>query len=163
MFGNGLLFGQGQVFGSAFVGQNTIKSSIVFKDTVNELFIGSDFTGSNGAYALIDNLRISDISRPIFLPFGESIDVNYSPNLDVVFPVTTDLYTTLLMDFDTLVSLNTSFSTLKNKKTGLFDFTVNIFDSFGIVSSSAKVKQVLEELINTLKPANSRVYINYIE
>lgn len=163
LFGNGLLFGQGQVFGSAFVGQNTIKSSIAFKDTVNEIFIGSDFTGFNNAYAMIDNLRISDISRPIFLPFGESIDVNYSTNLDVVFPVTTDLYTTLLMDFDTLVSLNTSFSTLKNKKTGLFDFTINIFDSFGIVSSSAKVKQVLEELIETLKPANSRVYINYIE
>jgi hypothetical protein len=160
LFGSNILFGQG-VLGSSFIGQNTIQTSIIFKDTVNQLFIGSDFTGFNGAYSLIDNLRISDISRPVFLPFGESIDVNYSSNLDVVFPVTTDLYTTLLMDFDTLVTLNTSFSTLKNETTGLFDFTINIFDSFGIVNGSPKVKQVLEELINTLKPANSMVYINY--
>lgn len=161
LFGNGLLFGQHQVFGSSFIGQNTIQASVVFKDTINELFIGSDFTGANGAFALIDNLRISDIARPLFLPFGESIDVNYSSNTSVVFPVAEDLFTTLLLDFDTLVMKNTSFATLKNKKTGLSDFTVNIFDEFDIVKDSAKVKQVLETLLNILKPANSRILINY--
>lgn len=163
LFGNGLLFGQGQVFGSSFAGQSTIQASISFKDTINTIFIGSDFTGNNGAYALIDNLRISDISRPLFMPFGESIDVNYSSNLSIVYPVTQDLYTTLLLDFNSLLTLQTDFATLKNKMIGLFDFSINIFDSFGIVSGSNTVKQVLETLINTLKPANSRVYINYIE
>lgn len=157
-----LLFGQGQVLGSSYLNQNNIQASIVFKDTVNELFIGSDYTGSNTAYALIDNLRISDISRPLFMPYGESIDVNYSSNLSIVYPVTTDLYTTLLLDFNSLVTLQTDFVTLKNKKIGLFDFTINIYDQFGILTNSATTKQVLEELINTLKPANSRVFINYL-
>ena len=162
-FGNGLLFGQGQVFGSAFSGQNTINTSIVFKDTVNELYIGSDYIGGNTAYALIDNLRISNISRPLFMPFGESIDYNYSINTDIVFPVTTDLYTTLLLDFNSLMTLNTNFSTIKNRKTGLFNFAINIYDQFGIVAGSAIVKQVLETLIDTLKPANSIAIIRYIE
>jgi hypothetical protein len=162
LFGNGLLFGQGEVFGSSYVGPNEMKVSIVFKDLLNELYIGSDFTGSNGAYALIDNLRISDISRPLFKPYGEAIDVNYSSNLSVVYPVASDLYTTLLLDFDSLVKLNTNFVTLNNKLIGLSDFTINIFDSFGIVSSSATVQQVLEALINILKPADSRVYIKYV-
>jgi hypothetical protein len=161
LFGNGLLYGQNQVFGSSFTGQNTMQASIIFKDTINELFIGSDFSGTNGAYALIDNLRISNQSRPLFMPFGESLDVNYSTNTDIVLPVTPDLYTTLLLDFDTLITKNTNFATLKNSTTGLSDFTINIYDSFDILADNAVVKQVLEELINTLKPANTQVYINY--
>jgi len=162
LYGTNLLFGQGEVYGSSYVNQNSILPNIVFRDTVNEFFIGSDFTRLHNAYALIDNLRVSDISRPIFMPYGESIDVNYSPNLSIVFPVASDLYTTLLLNFNSLVTLQTDFVTLKNKKIGLFDFSINISDSFGIVSGSSTVKQVLEELINTLKPANSRVFINYI-
>lgn len=162
LFGNGLLFGQGQVFGSSYQGRGGISASISFKDTINELFIGSDYTGTYTAYALINNLRISNIARPLFKPFGESIDVNYSSNLSSVFPVSTDLYTTLLLNFNTLVQKNTMFSTLKNKYTGQFDFTVDIFDSFGIVSSNAMIKTILETLIDTLKPANSQAVIQYL-
>lgn len=163
LFGTGLLFGDPHVYGSSFVGSSTIKSNIVVKDTFNELFIGSDFTSSNTAYALIDNLRISNIARPVYAPFGESIDVNYNTNLSVVFPVTPDLYTTLLMNFDTLVTLNTNFAVLSNKNTGNFDFTINIFDSFDIVGSSITVKSVLETLIHTLQSAGSRAFLNYFE
>lgn len=163
LFGENLLFNQGAVFGSYFLGHNGITASIIFNDTINELVIGSDYTRTYGAYALIDNLRISNISRPIFMPFGEPIDANYSKNTNIVFPVSEDLYTTLLLNFDTLVQKNTNFSTLKNKKTGLFDFSVNIFDVFDIVKDSNKVKTVLETLINVLKPANSRVFIRYID
>ncbi len=162
LFGNGLLFGQNQVFGSSFTGQNVMEASIVFKDSINELFIGSDFSRANGAYAIIDNLRISNISKPLFMPFGESLDVNYSSNTNIILPVTPDLYTTLLLDFNTLVTKNTNFATLKNSMTGLSDFTINVFDSFDILADNAVVKQVLEELINVLKPANSQVYINYL-
>jgi len=161
LFGNGLLFGQNQVFGSSSSGPNTMQASIVFKDSINELFIGSDFSRVNGAYALIDNLRISNISWPLFMPFGESLDVNYSTNTNIIFPVTPDLYTTLLLDFDTLITKNTNFATLKNSMTGLSDFTINVYDTFDILADNIVVKQVLEELINILKPANSQVYINY--
>jgi hypothetical protein len=165
LVGDGYVFGIGltPVFGSYYIGPNAINKSIVFKDTINQFFIGSDYAGSGNAYALIDNLRISDIFRPLFVLYGETLDVNYSNNLSIVFPVVEDLYTTLLLDFDSLVVLNTNFATLKNRTTGLFDFTINVFDSFGIIKGSAVVKQVFEELVNILKPGNSRCFINYIE
>ena len=139
----------------------TLIANINFKDPINNIFIGSDYSSSNPIFTLLDNFRISNISRPIYAPYGEPIDVNYSNNLNTVFPVTKDLYTTYLMDFDTLSVLNDNFATLINRETGAFDFTVNIYDSFDIVNSSAKVKEILENLINILKPANSRAFLKY--
>lgn len=163
LFGEGLIAGQfPMVMGSVSVGDGYgLIAGINFKDPINDLWIGTDYTKSNPIYTLLDNFRISNISRPIYAPFGEPIDVNYSSNLSTVFPVTSDLYTTYLMNFDTLVALNTNFATLVDRDIGAFDFTVNIFDSFGIVSSSAQVKQILENLINILKPANCQVFIKY--
>lgn len=135
--------------------------SIKFKDSINQLFIGTDFNGKDAIFGLIDNFRISNISRPIYSPYGESLDVNYSSNLETAFPVTKDLYTTYLMDFEKEINTANSLATIRNRNTGLFDFSVNIFDSFGIVSSSLKVKEVLEKLIKVLKPANSKTFIKY--
>lgn len=163
LFDNGLLFGQNQVFGSSYPGPNGINSSISFSDVINTLYVGSDYTMTEGAFALIDNFKISDVSSPLFMPYGEAIDVNYSPNTAIVFPVVDDLFTTLLLDFNSLATLNTNFSALKNRDTGQFDFTINIYDSFGIVAGSAKVKQVLETLIDTLSPANTTPILNYFE
>lgn len=164
LFGEGLTFGKfPMVYGSVSVGDGySLVTSITFKDPINDLFIGTDYRQNGPAFTLLDNYRISNISRPIYAPFGEPLDPSWSSNLDIVFPVTKDLYTTYLMDFDRQNALTTSFSTLIDRETGAFDFTVNIFDSFGIVSSSMKVKEVLENLINILKPANSRVFIKYI-
>lgn len=157
------------VFGGAFPGDgysdgysNTAFSSISFKDPINDLFIGTDYTGSNPIFTLLDNFRISNISRPIYAPYGEPLDVNYTSNLGVALPVTKDLYTTYLMNFDTMTALNAQFATLKNRNTGQYDFTITIDDSFDIVSSSLLVQQNLENLINILKPANSRAFIQYI-
>jgi hypothetical protein len=163
VFQTNLLYGQTQVYGSSYFGQSGVLASIIFKDTINQFFIGSDYSKNNIGNCLINNLRISDIARPLFMPFGESIDVNYSSNLNVVFPVQSDLYTTLLMNFGTLTTLNTNFATLKDRDVGLFDFTVNIFDQFNIVSSNPIVQEILESLINTLKPASARAFINISE
>jgi hypothetical protein len=164
LFGEGLLFGEPLIFGSTFsgVGSN-IQAAIAFKDYLGELYIGSDYTKEYGAAALISNFRISNIARPVFAPFGDSIDVNYNSNTSMAFPVTKDLYTTLLLNFDTMVVENTDFITLINKYSGLYDFTINVFDNFEYVSSSPIVKNILETLINVLKPGVSRVYINYID
>ena len=115
------------------------------------------------SFTLLDNFRISNVSRPIYAPYGEPIDVNWSTNLQCGIPVTPDLYTTYLMDYDDMIGINQNFAILTNRAVGSFDFTVNIFDSFGIVSGSTKVKQTLEALINTLKPANTVAYIKYFE
>jgi hypothetical protein len=165
LYGSGINYGSyPYVYGSTIVGSlNTLTGNINFKDTVNTLYIGSEVTNNSPAFCLIDNFRISNISRPIYTPYGEPIDVNYSSNLNTVFPVTKDLYTTLLLDFNKTTYLNTDFANIVNRITGGFDFSVNIFDSFDIVSSSPIVKNCLEKLINVLKPANSKVYINYEE
>ena len=138
-----------------------ILPNIKFRDPINDLYIGTQYTQESPVFSLIDNLKISDVSSPIYAPYGEPLDVNYTSNLEMAFPVTPDLYTTYLLDFDTLVKLNDDFAVLRNRNNGYFDFTVNILDSFGIVSSSIKVKEALEKLIKVLKPANSKVFIQY--
>jgi hypothetical protein len=163
-FGSGLLFGKFPIImGSSMTGDGYgFTSNIKFKDPINDLFIGSQYTGESPIFSLMDNFRISTISRPIYAPFGEPIDVNYTSNIDMAFPVTEDLYTTYLLDFDSLRTLNDDFAILKNRETGLFDFSVNVFDSFGIINSNIKSQEALENLIKVLKPANSRVFIQYI-
>jgi hypothetical protein len=163
LFGTGIIFGEPYVFGSTFVGSSNIYTNIIFKDPVNELYLGSDYTQENNAYVLISNCRFSNIARPVFAPFGESIDVNYNNNLTIVFPVTQDLYTTLLLNFDNLTTLANNFAILINNGTGAFDFTINVIDSFGIVSGSAIVQQTLVALLNALKPATSSMFITYTE
>ena len=164
LFGEGIVVGKFPiVMGSVSVGDGYgLIASINFTDPINDLWIGTDYSQNNPIFTLLDNFRISNVFRPIYAPYGEPIDVNYSNNLGTVFPVTNDLYTTYLMNFDTMIALNTNFATLVDRETGAFDFTVNIFDSFGIVSSSAQVKQILENLINILTPANCQVFIKYI-
>lgn len=136
--------------------------TIKFKDPINNLFIGSQYSGEGPIYSLIDNFRVSNVSRPIYAPFGEPIDVNWGLNLNVVSPVTNDLFTTYLMDFNSIFVLNNDFAILKNRLTGNFDFTVNVLDSFGIIQENIKSQEALEALIKVLKPANSRVFIQYI-
>jgi hypothetical protein len=163
LYGSDLLYGKcPEIYGYSIVGDGyTSVGSINFKDPINQIFIGSEFDERSHMFGLIDNLRISNISRPLYSPFGESIDLNYSSNRGINFPVTEDLYTTYLLDFDQSLILNEDFAILKNTESGMFDFSVNIFDSFGIVNSSIKVKDVLEKLIKILKPANSKCFIQY--
>lgn len=165
VFGTNLIFGNTPVItGSVIVGDGySILGNVKFKDPINELFIGTQYDRQFPVFSLIDNFRISNISRPIYAPYGEAIDVNYSSNLDMVFPVTEDLFTTYLLNSDAISFINDDFAILKNRETGLFDFSVNIIDSLGIVSSNIKSKEALEKLIKVLKPANSRVFIQYIK
>ena len=161
LFGNGLLFGQNLVFGSSFSGPNATKFSIKFTDAINRLFVGSDYNSNSLANCLIDNLRISDIARPLYQPFGEPLDPNYSSNLQMVFPITEDLNTTLLLNFDNLVVKNTLFAILNNKKAGLTDFSLTVFDNIDIINNNATIKSILEALVNSYKAANSRAFIYY--
>lgn len=163
IFGTDLIIGSDNInLGSVIIGDaSSLATNIKFKDQINSLFIGSEYNQASNLFGLIDNLRISNISRPIYAPYNEPIDVNYSSNLSTVFPVTQDLYTTYLMDYNSLAQKNTNFTLLTDKLTGAFDFTVNIFDSFDIVSDNATTKQTLEKLLSILKPAQGKVKINY--
>ena len=162
LFGSGLLFGDPHVFGSTYAGTTNIITTINFKDPVNEIFIGTDFTGAYPGAGLLNNLRISNIERPVYKPFGESIDVGYNSNASAAIPVTNDLYTTFLLDSNISLGLKQDFAVLRNLDSNNFDFNINVFDSFDIITSNSKIQQILEALINSLKPASSRVYIQYI-
>jgi hypothetical protein len=164
-FGSGLLFGSGIIFGQGFAGVNdaVLISDINFTDTINQIFIGSDFRGANKAQARIDNLRISNISRPPTVISGQNKDTVYNTNLDIVFPVIEDAFTTFLLDFDTISFKSNDFADLRDEEFGIFNFTLNVIDSFDIVLSNPKIQQLLEELVLALKPAQSKVTINYIQ
>lgn len=139
-----------------------ISKSIKFKDPINYIYFGSDFNKNNKFFGIVNNLRISNISRPLYKIFNEAIDVNYTSNLAAAIPVESDLYTTYLLKLNKNKLLSDDFSIIKNRDTGLFNFLVKIIDSYGIINDNIKSKEILEKLINILKPANSKVYIKYI-
>jgi hypothetical protein len=163
LYGSGLLYGSSPaVYGSIRVGFGSSSvGNIRFIDPINTLYIGSQYTKTNQLFGLINNLRISNISRPIYAPYNEPLDVNYNSNLNVVYPVTSDLYTTYLQDSSSQNIKNEDFVSIVNRTTGGFDFSVNIIDSLGIIGNNDKVRNALEKLIRVLKPANSKVYIKY--
>lgn len=162
-FGTGLLFGQGIVFGQGFAGvdNSILTADINFHDVINQFYIGSDYFGAHLAQARFDNLRISNISRLPFQQMGQPLDVNYSSNLDNVLPVIPDAFTTYLVDYDTLAFKTTNLALVRDELFGIFNFELDIPDTFEIVSANSKIKQILETLIETLKPAQSKVAINY--
>ena len=164
LFGSGLLFGQGAIFGQGFAGldNSILIGDIDFTDTINQFFIGSDYLQVKTAQARFDNLKLSNIARRPLIVAGQAKDVNYSSNIENVLPAIEDLYTTYLLNFNTLINKNTDFSILRDEKFGIFNFTLNVIDSFKIVSESAKIKQILEILIKTLKPSHTKTTINYL-
>jgi len=164
LFGQGLLFGSGFTFGQTSLNNITgyLKADINFTDPINQFFVGSNYLSAKSAQARIDNLKLSNIIQPIVTIGGKDIDPSYIANLEQVCPAVPDAFTTFLMDFDTLVKKADSYAILVDEKYGIFNFTLNIIDSFRIILNDQKAKQILEELIKALKPAQSRVKLNYI-
>lgn len=164
LFGSGLLFGAGAIFGQTTVGvtNQILIANIDFVDIITKFYIGQEFTGAYTAQARMDNIRLSNVSRDPLVVAGQPLDVNYSNNLDVVFPVIEDAFTTFLLDFTQLAYKTTDFAILQDAEFGIYNFTLNIIDSFRIVESSDRVKNLLESMIFALKPATSKVDINYI-
>ena len=165
LFGSGLLFGQGAVFGQGLAGvdNSILTADLNFKDVINEFFVGSDIFSANLAQARFDNLRLSNISRNTFTVAGQPKDINFSSNRSIVYPVIEDVFTTYLLNFNILISKTDDIAILINENFGIFNFTIKILDSFGIVLGNDKTKQVLETLIESLKPAQSKATLDYIE
>ncbi len=163
-FGMGLLFGQGIVFAQSLAGApSSLTGDINFTDPINEIHIGADFIGANPAQARIDNLRLSDMARNPFTIAGQPRDINYSSNLDTVLPVVEDAFSTFLLNFDSVLFEADDFAVIRDEKFGIFNFTINAIDSFDIVSSDSTVQQILEDLVNALKPAQSKVTLNIVK
>lgn len=155
------------VAGTGFIAGNVIPNNnktltVRIKDQFQELFFGGNFLGGEVMKGRIDNIKISNIKKsPVYIS-GQPFDNDYSSNISSVLPVVTDLYTTYLNNFDNEITKIDDFSILKDKIAGIYDFTLKVFDSFYIIYSNERVQEILEELIDLLKPAQSRAFIEYI-
>jgi hypothetical protein len=163
LFGSGVLFGQGLVWGQTAVGSQIYRADINFTDAVHQFSFGQDFAGNFGAQARFDNLKISNKAVEPLTIAGQPRDVYYNTNSDFVYPVIEDAFTTFLFDFDKFVEKTEDFAIIHDPVYGVFNFDINIIDSFGIVTGDPRVKTVLEALINALKPAVYKVGIKYVK
>lgn len=163
-FGEGLLFGSGTIFGQTKVGvtDQILIADINFTDTINQFFVGMNYLRSDGAQARLDNLKISNKSLEPILVSGQPLDTNYNSNLDMVFPAIEDAFTTFLLDFEKLQEKITDFAILRDAQFGIFNFKVNIIDSFGILTGQERLQKTINSMINTLKPANAKAEIKII-
>lgn len=135
--------------------------NISIKDQFQKIYIGGTYLGGNIMNSKIDNLKISNNAKaPVYIS-GQPYDNDYNSNTDSVLPVVNDLYTTYIIDADKYINKIEDFTILKNSITGIYDFTLNVFDSFDIIGDSDRVKNIFETLIKRLKPAQSRAFIKY--
>jgi hypothetical protein len=67
------------------------------------------------------------------------------------------------MNFDSLVEKNEDFAILRDEYFGIFNFILNIIDSFDIILEDEQADKMLKELIMALKPAQSKVQINVLK
>lgn len=164
LFGSGLMFGDGIIFGQTNAGQTNkvLVTDINFRDSISKFYIGQDYSNTLGGYARIDNLKISNISKDPVLVSSQPIDVNWNANLSMAYPSIEDAFTTFLLDFERLIEKTEDFAELRDASYGIFNFTINIIDSFGIVTNNQRIKNIMESMILSLKPANSKVEINYV-
>lgn len=164
LYGSGIIYGTGFVYGQNSCGPEgaQIRTDINFTDILNKINIGSDYLGLNTAFARIDDFKISNVIQPTVLIGQYEKDPHFIENRSLACPSAPDAFTTFLMDFDTLVTRVSDFAVVRDTDGGIFNFTINVLDQFMIVDSNDRAKQVLEELIFRLKPAESKVNINYI-
>jgi hypothetical protein len=165
-----LLVGSGVFFGSNIIsgqsppngfGSQIFTADINFTDIVQQFSLGQDFAGNFGAQARFDNLKISNKSIAPLVIAGQPRDIYFNTNNAFIYPSVTDAFTTFLLDFDQSINKTDDFAVIHDPAFGVFNFDINIIDSFGIVTGNKRVQTVLEALINALKPAVSRINIKY--
>lgn len=169
IYGAGSLYGSPTVWGSATAGTlsaRNILSDINLTDIFNEIYIGADFTGQYPAMVKMDNIRFSSSMRPIVYLGGSGPgqligkDIFYTSNLNTANPVISDALTRLLLDFDTDPEEVVNLAMVRNATTGIFDFFVEVIDSFRLIDTDL-AHELLVEMINQLKPAHTRAFVTF--
>jgi len=167
-YGTGLIYGTGVIYGQAEVrpGINRfVVTDINLTDFFSQLYVGTDVFQRQGARARIDNIRFSEIERlnNISVIGGVPVDLSFNANTDFALPVTEDVFTTRLLNFDNEVVEITSLATLINEARGIFRFEVDVIDSFDRVIGDTRLEELLVDLVNTIKPAHTEAAINFVE
>ena len=141
--------------------------SSVLSEQFSQITIGNNFDLNSSATGLIDNLRISRISRTYTKDSsGVEIDINYSTNTELISPVVADDLTNYMQDFnfeDITRTIHTA--SIVDPKYGIFDFEVIIGDDFNRVVgiNNGQVEDMVVDLISRIKPAHSNSYVKFIE
>ncbi|MFA5048810.1 MAG: hypothetical protein WC516_07325 [Patescibacteria group bacterium] len=168
-YGAGHLYGSPTVWGSATAGTiaaRNILADINLTDLFNIINIGADFTGQFPAMARVDNLRFSSEMRQIVYLGGSGPgqligkDILYTSNVNTAQPVVSDALTRLLLDFDTPQEKVEYLATVRNMATGIFDFYVEVIDTFGLIDTDL-AHELLTSLIEKLKPAHTRAFVSF--
>lgn len=147
-------------------GEPAEKIKLSLNEQFSEIMIGDNIFKDNIAKSRINNLRISRIARKIIRDSsGKIIDQNYSDNIAQISPVSRDDLTTFLLEFNSDKKISNYIARIIDPVSGIFNFDINIYDSFDIVSGENReyVEDLLVELINRLKPSHSNAIINFIE
>ena len=163
---NDIIFGDGTVFGQRRGDKsaaNTIPYKINISDEFRAIAIGSDNIGMQAAMARMDNIRFSRESRRFKADvLGTFFDDNYSSNLNAALPVISDDLTTKLINFNKEIKKDINLASITDAKNGIFEFDINIIDSFGKIQSE-EVEDLIIELAKRLKPAHSNCLVKFEE
>jgi hypothetical protein len=168
-YGTGVKYGQPTVWGSGRTGtqvSRNILSDINLVDTFNTVNVGADFSGQLPALARIDNMRFSSALRSITYLGGEGPgqllgrDLLYTSNVNTAQPVVSDALTRLLLDFNTTQTEVEHLISIRNAASGIFDFFVEVIDTFSLVDTDL-AHNLIEALINRIKPAHTRAFVSF--
>ncbi len=159
-----IAFGDGSVFGQRR-GDKSAAKNISYKISLSDEFraiaIGSDNIGMQPAMARIDNIRFSREARRFKSDAsGVFFDSNYSSNLNSALPVISDDLTTILINFNKEIKKDINLASITDAKNGIFEFDLNIIDSFGKIQSE-EVEDLIVELAERLKPAHSNCLVTF--
>jgi hypothetical protein len=165
-YGTGLIYGTGIIWGQAEVRPGVNKflvDNIDLTDTFSKIYIGTDVYGLKGARARIDNMRFSELQRlqSIKRTTTDTIDINYIQNHEFASPVVEDIYTTGIYNFDNTENDIEYLATIINSERGIFRFSVEVVDSFDKIIGNTDLEELLEELINVIKPSHCESIISY--
>lgn len=160
----GLNYGIGITYGSAGVlSSNFLTTNIDIRDTLSDIFVGNNYNGTGNAMIRLDNLRFSLQDRAPSVVAGQSLDLNYQENREAALPVIEDTLTTAIYDFDKVTEKTEALSNLLSRSTHLFNFDVNVIDSFDRVIGNSQAVSLIRNLINRIKPAHTRSSIKFTE
>lgn len=133
-------------------------SLISFKGYFGNINFMSDNSGYNVFSGKISSTKISRKANGYKMVGSREKDINYlnkySDNRELVL----DEYTTYINNFNFELRLGSSYSEVIDKKSGIFDFDINISDPFKKLNEDYK-KDLVEYLVNRIKPAHSNAIV----
>ena len=131
---------------------------ISFKAYFGNINFMSDNSGQNVFSGKISSTKISRKANGYKIVGSREKDINYlnkySDNRELVL----DEYTTYINNFNFELKLGSSYSEVIDKKSGIFDFDINISDPFEKLDKDYK-KDLVEYLVNRIKPAHSNAIV----